>query len=258
MIRGAVTSNIDVAQIVLYAFFIFFAGLIWYLRREDRREGYPLESEANGRQNGRGFLLIPTPKKFQLAHGGFVSAPRFDVDPRALSAVKVAPWPGAPLEPVGDPMQAAVGPGAYALRADVAEQTFDGRDLIVPIRVATNYAVASENRNPVGMKVFGADGVLGGIVTDLWVDRGEGVLRYFEVETGTESLSRRVLLPVTFSRVNASRSRINVEAILGRQFAGAPNTKDPDKVTMLEEEKITAYYGAGTLYATPQRSEPLL
>jgi photosynthetic reaction center H subunit len=26
---------------------------------------------------------------------------------------------------------------------------------------------------------------------------------------------------------------------------------------MLEEEKIAAYYGAGTLYATPERQEPL-
>ena len=32
----------------------------------------------------------------------------------------------------------------------------------------------------------------------------------------------------------------------------------PIRVTMLEEEKIAAYYGAGTLYATPERAEPLL
>ena len=60
MMRGALTSYIDVAQIVLYAFFIFFAGLIWYLRREDRREGYPLESEAAGWTRDRGFLFIPS------------------------------------------------------------------------------------------------------------------------------------------------------------------------------------------------------
>jgi len=258
MIRGAITSNIDVAQVVLYAFFVFFAGLIYYLRREDRREGYPLESEAMGRQKDRGFLLIPTPKKFLLPNGDTVSAPRFEVESRAINAVKIAPWPGAPLEPVGDPMQAGVGPGSYALRADVAEQTFEGHDLIVPFRIATNYAVASEDRNPVGMQVLGADGKVGGVVSDLWVDRGESVLRYFEVETGTAEASRKVLLPVTFSRVDQARKRIRVEAILGRQFAAAPTTKDPDKVTMLEEEKITAYYGAGTLYATAQRAEPLI
>jgi len=27
---------------------------------------------------------------------------------------------------------------------------------------------------------------------------------------------------------------------------------------MLEEEKVMAYYGAGTLYATPSRAKPLL
>jgi len=29
-------------------------------------------------------------------------------------------------------------------------------------------------------------------------------------------------------------------------------------VTLLEEEKIMAYFGAGTLYATPERQEPLV
>jgi photosynthetic reaction center H subunit len=155
-------------------------------------------------------------------------------------------------------MLAAVGPGSYALRADVAEQTFDGRDLIVPTRIATNYAVASEDSNPIGMQVEGADGKVGGVITDLWVDRGEHILRYYEVETGTPEISRRVLLPVTFSLVNGRRRRVHDEAILGGQFATAPTTRNPDKVTMLEEEKIIAYYGGGTLYATPQRAEPLL
>ena len=45
---GQIMSNIDVAQIVLYAFWIFFAGLIFYIRREDRREGYPLEYDLTG------------------------------------------------------------------------------------------------------------------------------------------------------------------------------------------------------------------
>jgi photosynthetic reaction center H subunit len=37
-----------------------------------------------------------------------------------------------------------------------------------------------------------------------------------------------------------------------------PKTKSQYQITMLEEEKISAYYGAGTLYATPARQEPLL
>jgi photosynthetic reaction center H subunit len=34
--------------------------------------------------------------------------------------------------------------------------------------------------------------------------------------------------------------------------------KAPDQVTLLEEDKVTAYYGAGTLYSDPMRAEPLL
>jgi len=238
---------------VLYAFFLFFSGLIFYLRREDRREGYPLDSEVSGPGKGD-FLLIPTPKIFNLTHGGVVLAPRPNEDTRVPNATKVAMWPGAPLIPNGDPMTAEVGPGSYALRADTVEQTFDGRPLIVPMRVATNYIVSLDNVNPIGMPVLGADGVAGGIVKDVWVDRGEGMVRYYEVETA--GTLKHVLLPATFSNV---RSRhIEVEAILGHQFVNVPGTRDADTVTSLEEEKITAYYGAGTLYATAKRAEPLL
>ena len=48
MSTGAITPYIDVAQIALYAFWVFFAGLIYYLHREDKREGYPLESDRSG------------------------------------------------------------------------------------------------------------------------------------------------------------------------------------------------------------------
>jgi len=51
---------------------------------------------------------------------------------------------------------------------------------------------------------------------------------------------------------------VTVSALKGSQFSGVPTTRDSDKVTLLEEDKIAAYYGAGTLYAMPQRVEPLL
>ena len=256
MIHGAVTNYIDVAQLVLYAFFVFFSGLIFYLRREDRREGYPLESEAMGRFKDRGYLLIPTPKIFTRASGETIEAPNFKPDLRPLNARKVEPWPGAPIEPVGNPLLAGVGPGAYAERADHVEQTHDGRDLIVPIRVATNYAVPAEGISPQGFAVVGADGAVAGAISDLWVDRGEVVLRYYEVALADGPKS--VLLPVTFCKVDFKRKQIKVQALLGHQFANVPALRNPDQITLLEEEKITAYYGAGTLYATPERADPLL
>jgi photosynthetic reaction center H subunit len=255
MIRGAITSHIDVAQVVLYAFWIFFAGLIFYLRREDRREGYPLESEDLG-VGDRGFLLIPEPKTFLRGDGSLVLAPNFgERDTRTINAAKVAPWPGAPLTPNGDPLLAGVGPGAYALRTDAPEKTHDGRDLIAPLRIATNFAVASEDPDPIGMDVIAADRDVVGTIRDVWVDRSESMLRYYEVALGSGG---NVLLPVAFAKVEGSKRQIKVEAILGEQFANVPATRDPDRVTLREEDRIAAYYAAGTLYATPARTEPLL
>jgi photosynthetic reaction center H subunit len=37
MASAAITQSIDVAQVVLYLFWIFFAGLIYYLVRENHR-----------------------------------------------------------------------------------------------------------------------------------------------------------------------------------------------------------------------------
>lgn len=52
---------IDGAQITLYAFWAFFVGLVIYLRREDKREGYPLESPQGPRE---GWPTVPPKKEF--------------------------------------------------------------------------------------------------------------------------------------------------------------------------------------------------
>ena len=46
------SSNIDVASVAIWAFWLFFFGLIYYLRREDHREGYPLEEESGATNSG--------------------------------------------------------------------------------------------------------------------------------------------------------------------------------------------------------------
>src|ERR1700759_3785844 len=74
--RGAFTSYIDVAQVTLYVFWFFFAGLVFYLRREDKREGYPLKSDRSAQITVQGFPSIPRPKLFYLPRGGVVQAPR--------------------------------------------------------------------------------------------------------------------------------------------------------------------------------------
>lgn len=63
-----ITEYIDFAQIVLYAFWIFFAGLIIYLRREDKREGYPLEAEGRPRVTVQGWPGMPEPREPRAPH----------------------------------------------------------------------------------------------------------------------------------------------------------------------------------------------
>ncbi|OZB13395.1 MAG: hypothetical protein B7X53_16180 [Hyphomonas sp. 34-62-18] len=67
-----------------------------------------------------------------------------------------------------------------------------------------------------------------------------------------------MLLPVPFCNISKSRRRVEVDAVKASHFAAVPRLRNPDQITRLEEDMVSAYYGAGTLYATPQRLEPLL
>lgn len=255
MSTGAITGYIDVAQLVLYAFWIFFAGLVIYLRREDKREGYPLESERSKFIKVVGFPGLPAPKTFILPHGGGTrTAPREGEQSYEPAVEPNEPWPGAPLKPTGDPMIDGVGPAAYAIRPEVPDLTHGGEPKIVPLRVATDFSIEERDPDPRGKPVYGADGKVGATVVDVWVDRAEPQIRYLEVESG----ERRVLLPINYVRVSQDGERIKVASILAEHFRSVPGLANPDLVTLQEEDKITAFYGGGHLYATAERQEPLI
>jgi len=67
-----------------------------------------------------------------------------------------------------------------------------------------------------------------------------------------------VLLPMNAATVSPLYGQVSTPSILAAQFADVPRIKEPDRVTLLEEDKIMAYYSAGELYATAGRSEPIL
>ncbi len=254
---GAVSSYMDVAQLALYVFWVFFAGLILYLHREGKREGYPLDS---GGRNVRvvGFPDIPDAKSFLRADGSVVMAPHPEPDEGPIAAEPTEPWPGAPLRPTGNPMLDGVGPGAYAMRADVPDMTAEGKPLIVPMRVAPEFHVEERDTDPRGLPVVGADGIIGGKIVDLWVDRAEPQIRFMEAEVEAASGPRRVLVPINFTQIGSDDKHVKVLALMGRHFADIPGTKLSDVVTKLEEERIFGYFGGGTLYADPSREESLI
>jgi photosynthetic reaction center H subunit len=160
------------------------------------------------------------------------------------------------MTPVGNPMLAGVGPGAWADRADVPDVTVEGLPKIRPLRAAPGYSLESRDPDPRGMAVIGADGEQAGICREAWVNTSEPTLVYLEVELTAGG--QPVLVPVGFVQIDARRRRLRVHAILARQFTDAPRTKAADTVTLLEEDKIGAYFAGGYLYATPNRSEPIV
>lgn len=257
----AFLEHFDLAILILWAFWIFFFGLVFWLHRESKREGYPLVTDRlNDRVQVVGFPGMPAPKTYLLPHGGSVTAPAPGGrgDTRELPLRQVAKFFGAPYEPVGDPMTAGVGPGSWAERQDRPDLTVDGRPKIVPLRADHEFHLEERDPDPRGMQVIGADGKVAGTVTDCWVDRSESLIRYFEVRVGTGAAQRQVLLPHNVCRILGGRDQIRVNAILAKHFLDVPATKAPDQVTLLEEDKIMGYYGGGWLYAKPDRMGPLL
>lgn len=254
---GAITNYVDVAQLTLYAFWFFFFGLVFWIRREDKREGYPAESlRLRGTKMMQGFPPMPKPKTFTLPHGGGeVVRPGPDRGQPPLNAEPAANFPGAPLVPKGNPMLAGVGPGSYALRADKPDLTHSGEARIVPLTVAKHFSVVDKDPDPRGMSVVGADGEEGGVCEEIWVDRSEPQVRYLRLKTKN---GKKTLVPITLARVNGKKGKITVGSINGAHFADAPTLANYQQITLAEEDKVVAYYGGGTLYANPDRAEPFL
>ena len=231
---------------------MFIAETIYCRVETGHRDLYSLEARRN-RQDVVKSLPRPETKKFLLECGKSVTVPYLMRKEPAYNAVATSPTSGAHIEPTGDAMMAAVGPGVYSNREDVPEMTWHGKPLIQPLRVVSEYTVASQDVDPRGLPVMAGDGKQGGTVKDIWIDSAEMMFRYLEVEIAG---GKSVLLPVMFSRIR--RNQVEVNSIYAHHFAAVPTLKNPDQITKLEEEKISAYYGGGTFYADAKRSEPLI
>lgn len=297
MFSASLTSHIDVAQVVLYIFFIFFFGLVLHLRREDKREGYPLESDRSHRAPRTpivGFPSMPAPKRWKMPHGeADLIAPRAPIVAPPIRGVIDADRPllGYPLQPSGNPLHDAIGPGSYVERREVPDRTIHGLPKIAPMRLLGGYHIIKGDPDPCGLPVVAADGIVAGTVEDIWVDRAEPRILYYQVELTPEiarhkdtspaqsshpatpashepapgavpagglTAATSVLVPAGFAKVQMRHGRLKVASIPAAAFAFVPGFAKLDALTRREEDAIMAYYGGGRLFAFERGQEARL
>ena len=98
-----------------------------------------------------------------------------------------------------------LGPAGLAACADQARRS-----------IAENGVTYNVYGDPRGMDVLGDDGRVAGTVCDVWVDRSEVLVRYFEV--ALKGTQRTVLLPFNMSRVDGGRRQVKVKSIHARHL----------------------------------------
>ena len=251
----SIFSNVDLASVSLWLFVLFFALLIYYLQRENMREGYPLEDDDGNPSANQGPFPVPDDKTFRLPHGrGEVTVPSGQNPDRSdLALEKTAAGNGFPFAPTGDPMVDGVGPASWAPRRNVPELDGEGHPKIVPMDSDERYSVVA-GRDPRGMRVEAGDLAIVGTVTGMWIDRPEQLVRYLEIELSGDWGEGKRLVPLTMARIRSAK--VEVRSIFGKHFAAVPQIASPRQITLLEEEKICAYYAGGLLYASEDRLEP--
>ncbi|WP_033920121.1 photosynthetic reaction center subunit H [Sphingomonas sp. 37zxx] len=253
-----ITPYFDVALLSLYTFFLFFLGLIVYLRREDRREGYPMEDEMTGRIDAPGGFFSADPKRFKLPFGhGVVSTPTQGREPVNIAAYRTDRFAGAPYAPTGDPLVDGIGPAAWAERAKRPDLDYEGHPRIVPLGSNSDFWIVKGDPDPRGFDVVSADGQVVGKISEIWIDKADRLIRYLTVDLATVP-GKSVLAPMFMSTIERRKSRVVIDAITAAQFANVPDAGADGTLTLYDEERIQAYYGGGYLYANRERQEPIL
>ena len=255
-----VAYTFDAALISVYAFFLFFAVLVFWLHYEGKREGYPLVRETKP-ELGKidGFPLPPrVTKTFKVGHrvssGGLGPASERDTS-ASLKAEDLYPQ-GQPSTPTGNPIVDGVGPAAWVNRVDEPDRLFDtGAPKILPLRSLPDWEIPEDVTDPRGKPVVTFDRKVAATIVDVWIDQAEQLIRYYEAEL--PGGAGRVLIPMGFARVTCDGTT-HVKSVSAELLAATPKLKNPDVVTLLEEDKVSAWFGGGQFYATPDRSEPII
>jgi photosynthetic reaction center H subunit len=246
---GSIVGTIDVAQAVLVVFLGGFLALVLYLRREDKREGYPLKDPAGG-HDIVGFPLPPPPKHYVTLHGeGGATMPH----PEGRVNLAMRPQnraPGSPFVPTGDPMQDGIGAASWAMKRDEPLLTWEGYPQLQPLRKLPGWEVDPTDPDLRGWPVRDADGVAVGTVVDLWLDHGVKILRYVEVAVTIPGGVPRAMIPIYFAETYPRIPEVCVPALYARHFAAFPQIQKPDEITAREEDRVSSFCAGGLHYGS--------
>lgn len=252
---GSITYHIDLAQTAITLFFLVFLGLVWFLRRLDKREGYPMKASPFDPEPMLGFPPPPEPETYLLNEGGTTVAPHLYPPPDA-KVKPLYPFAGTPLVPVGNPLLTPLGPGAWVMRRDEPMLTEKGELMLQPLRKLPEWRVEEGEADPRGMTVFDWRWIEIGVVHDIWVDQSIKILRLLEVELRTGLASGRVLVPIFHCTINERAREVHVTALRAHQFADIPMPVAPDRITAREDDRLNAYFAAGRFYRDTDLTEP--
>ena len=252
MVGETFFGDFDLASAAIWLFWIFFAGLVYYLQTENMREGYPLRDDNDGVPANESLFPLPKEKTFKLRDGrGELTVPSNAYEAEKmrtdLALAQSSPATGSPWIPTGDPMADGVGPAAWAPRRDAPELDAHGHVKIKPMSMLEDFKV-SAGRDPRCLPVVGRDGEVVGRVTDMWVDVPEQMVRFLTVDLNPEGTGKTRLIPMNMAKIGTDR--VVVRSLMASNWDGVPATKSMEQVTLLEEDKIMAYYAGGTMYAS--------
>lgn len=251
MVGTTFFGDFDLASAAIWGFWIFFAGLVYYLQTENMREGYPLVDDDGEPSSGPGIFPTPADKTFALRDGrGEMTVPSGQTAERSdLALAQSSVSAGSPMVPTGDPMVDGVGPASWAARKDHPELDAHGHVKIKPMTALPDFNV-SAGRDPRCLPVMGGDGEIIGRIVDMWIDVPEQMVRYMTVDLNPEGSGKHRLIPMTMAVIK--HDHVKVKSLHAHNWDGIPQAKSADQVTLLEEEKVMAWFGGGAMYANPK------
>ena len=248
--NNTVVGNLDVAILCVIAFVSFFLGLIVYLRREDKREGYPVEVAGMfGRsQSSQGFPAMPRPKLFYRPHNeGVAQAPRAEAPEPVRPGQRLPPM-SLPLDPGPDPLEEGIGAAAFTRnRAEKPDLDVNGEPKLISLNDNPEYYIPDGDPDPRGWVLVSADEKTVGIVHDLWFNRAEFFLRYYEVSI--DGAEGRRLVPAFFAEALTRDRAVRATTLIADDLRRSPIRADDSCITMREEDRLNGFYAGGLRFS---------